>query len=471
MIEDMKNNCAQGFPVAQAQQPGAAGGQPGAAVAACAAGATTQQIQTASASSKMPTTTDESCATQPSAVPTSDSAATSATTEGSVAARMSPKAAAAATPGIERSTSARLCRKCQGPCPPCKPWRCKLQTSRRSLAELEKTMPATPTSPSHFGRPGMPPMQRSASAYRQAGAPTTENIEKALSQLNIAGEECEGGMDVPRLSRSHSAPNAFQAGGGRGWKSNGYTKRFNNNRDQFSPNYGYTQAGGGYHPNFTDHASLPPPMLQPQPETSHVFLAIAADAPLVKYCATIQKGVVDMPEVPELKTLDDSRCIWPHTVHLTIHSFGKVLNCDIPRIAEYCRQNINVIEPFNLNIGGLFHHQKLYTVGFKVEKKSVEPLRQMKSNMQAWFNKGNNWDGFTPIFSVLRTQTPRGAKFSCQPLSKKSIDTIIAKYGAVKYIQQVNPADIQLCLARSSTETTFYKNLLVDEDAVPSTTS
>lgn len=178
-----------------------------------------------------------------------------------------------------------------------------------------------------------------------------------------------------------------------------------------------------------------------------------------------------MPEIPEITTLEDSRCIWPHTVHLTIHSFGKVLNADIPRIAEYSKENINVIDDFTLNIGGLFHHQRLHTVGFSVEKPTVEPLRQMKANMLTWFNKGINWDGFTPIFSVLRTQTPRGAKFSCNPLSKGSIDIIIEKFGNVKYTQKVKRKDIQLCLARSSTATTFYKNLLLDEVAQPAAES
>jgi len=199
-----------------------------------------------------------------------------------------------------------------------------------------------------------------------------------------------------------------------------------------------------------------------QPETSHVFLAIAADPPLVNYSSEIQRCIVEGDEVPEITSLEDSRCIWPHTVHLTIHSFGKVLNTDIPKIAQYSRENINVIEPFTLKIGGLFHHQRLHTVGFSVEKDSVEPLRQMKANMLTWFNKGINWDGFTPILSVLRTQTPRGAKFSCLPLSKKSIDTIIEKFGNVKYTQKVEQKNIQLCLARSSSPTTFYRNLLVD---------
>merc|ERR1719445_1041775 len=130
---------------------------------------------------------------------------------------------------------------------------------------------------------------------------------------------------------------------------------------------------------------MPFPAQPMEPETSHIFLAIAADPLLVDYTAEVQREVVAMQDIPEIKSLDDSRCIWPHTVHLTIHSFGKVLNEDIPRIAQYSKENINVIEPFNLNIGGLFHHQKLHTVGFKVEKRTVEPLRHMKSNMQAWF--------------------------------------------------------------------------------------
>eukprot|EP00495_Collosphaeridae_sp_1-RS-2012_P007922 TRINITY_DN7736_c0_g1_i1.p1 TRINITY_DN7736_c0_g1~~TRINITY_DN7736_c0_g1_i1.p1 ORF type:complete len:111 (+),score=2.64 TRINITY_DN7736_c0_g1_i1:148-480(+) len=109
----------------------------------------------------------------------------------------------------------------------------------------------------------------------------------------------------------------------------------------------------------------------------------------------------------------------------------------------------------------MFHHQKLHTIGFEVEKRTVEPLRQIKSNMSKWFNKPMIWDGYTPVLSLLRTQSPRGAKFSCAPFSKQSIDIILQKFGGVEYVQKVIPErDIQLCLARSSTETTFYRNLL-----------
>merc|ERR1719150_805328 len=195
---------------------------------------------------------------------------------------------------------------------------------------------------------------------------------------------------------------------------------------------------------------------------SHVFLAIAADQALVDYCNNILKRVVSMSAIPEITSLEDDRCIWPHTVHLTIHSFGKVLNSDIPRIADYCKQNINVIDPFEINIDGLFHHEKLHTLGFKVEKETVESLRNMKTNMMKWFNKGINWEGFDPIFSVLRTQSPRGGG-SRPPLSRSSIDAFIAEFGNCTYTQLIDPQkDIQLCLARSSTETAFYKNLLVD---------
>merc|ERR550534_3042647 len=125
-------------------------------------------------------------------------------------------------------------------------------------------------------------------------------------------------------------------------------------------------------------------------ETSHIFLAIAADPALVQYSKTVLKHVTAMPEIPEINSLNDSRCIWPHTVHLTIHSFGKVLNMDIPRIADYCKANIEVIEPFQLNITGLFHHQKLCTIGYAVEKRTVEPIRLIKMNMSKWFKKGTN---------------------------------------------------------------------------------
>lgn len=116
-------------------------------------------------------------------------------------------------------------------------------------------------------------------------------------------------------------------------------------------------------------------------ETSHIFLAIAADASLVDYSRTVLSHVIQMPEVPEITSVEDTRCIWPHTVHLTIYSFGKILNMDIPNIIDYCKKNIEVIEPFHLNITGLIHHGKTNTIGYAIEKETVEPLRQIKTNM------------------------------------------------------------------------------------------
>jgi len=213
---------------------------------------------------------------------------------------------------------------------------------------------------------------------------------------------------------------------------------------------------------YTQSQMMPFPVHPTEPETSHIFLAIAADPLLVQYSKMVLDKIIEMPEIPEITSLGDSRCIWPHTVHLTIHSFGKVLNVDIPRVADYCKKNIEVMEPFQLNIPGMFHHQKLHTIGFEVEKWTVEPLRQIKTNMSKWFNKPMIWEAYTPVLSLVRTQSPRGAKFSCAPFSKQSIDIILQTFGGVEYVQKVIPArDIQLCLARSSTETTFYKNLLV----------
>lgn len=308
----------------------------------------------------------------------------------------------------------------------------------------------------------MAPMRRSKSYV--PGGRGLGGVEKQMSDMSLgAGQRRGGGFrNLPGLSRARSAPqdNAYGRGGRR-W-SNGNSRFGGDNHfsptTRRSPNFA-PRPGGSFG---AIDATLPPQLTPPQPETSHVFLAIAADPALVNYSAEIQRDIVNLPEVPEITSLNDSRCIWPHTVHLTIHSFGKVLNADIPRIAEYSKENINVLEDFTLNIGGLFHHQRLHTVGFSVEKQTVEPLKQMKANMLTWFNKGNNWDMFTPVFSVLRTQTPRGAKFSCNPLSKKSIDVIIEKFGNVKYTQKVQKKDIQLCLARTSTETTFYKNLLLE---------
>jgi len=42
---------------------------------------------------------------------------------------------------------------------------------------------------------------------------------------------------------------------------------------------------------------------------SHIFLAVAADANLVKQSETILKAVVEMSQVPEITSPEDSHCI------------------------------------------------------------------------------------------------------------------------------------------------------------------
>merc|ERR1719204_1502416 len=118
------------------------------------------------------------------------------------------------------------------------------------------------------------------------------------------------------------------------------------------------------------------PVQPTEPETSHIFLAIAADPLLVQYSKMVLNNVIEMPEIPEIISHQDSRCIWPHTVHLTIHSFGKVLNVDIPRVVDYCKKNIEVMEQFCLNITGMFHHQKLHTGSWTSLPPSSPPWRR-----------------------------------------------------------------------------------------------
>jgi len=206
---------------------------------------------------------------------------------------------------------------------------------------------------------------------------------------------------------------------------------------------------------------MPLPYQPSDKGTSHLFLVIAADSSLVDYSRTVLSNVIRMPDIPEITSLKDSRCIWPHTVHLTIYGFGKILNIDIPSIIDYSKKNIEVIDPFHLNISGMFHHERLHTVGYEVQKETVEPLRQIKTNMSKWFNKGLNWESFLPIMSLLKIRAPFGSKHSYAPISNRSIRTIIKRFGGVQHMQEVIPSrDIQLCLAGSSTETTFYENLL-----------
>jgi len=335
----------------------------------------------------------------------------------------------------------KTCRKCNGSCPPCRPWRCKY-VKARTLEECENDLSKS-LGPLNLKRSQSVP----TNVYESSSKNESQNgIEKALAELNIGKDRSgpRGNSLPPGFSRASASNDEATSSAA---SSNATSTSTGTNRIT----YQYTQR------------QVMPLITQPmEQETSHIFLAIEADPALVEYSKMLLNDVIHMPEIPEITSLRDSRCIWPHTVHLTIHSFGKVLNVDIPRVVDYCKKNIDVIEFFSLNITGMFHHQKLHTIGFEVEKRTVEPLRQIKSNMSKWFNKPMIWDGYTPVLSLLRTQSPRGAKFTCAPVSKQSIDMILNKFGGIKYVQNVIPArDIQLCLARSSTETTFYRNLLV----------
>jgi len=349
----------------------------------------------------------------------------------------------------------KKCRKCQGTCPPCRPWRCKYGKGR-SLEECANDMQKSSVkSHAQLRRTSSEPINipSQKESLKHIGI-----VLSSLSLRNDASNPSGTAMeDLSSSDKSSGVPPGFLnlATG---------VNNFSTSNEESSSNgmsTTNTSSGLGSPANLQRSKVLPIPQQMTEHETSHIFLAIAADPLLVQYSKTVLDHVTAMPEIPEINSLNDSRCIWPHTVHLTIHSFGKVLNMDIPRIADYCKQNIQVIEPFQLNITGLFHHQKLYTIGYAVEKRTVEPIRLIKMNMSKWFKKGTNWDGYTPVLSLVRTQGPRGAKYSCAPLSKQSINIILQKFGGVRYVQNVIPGrDIQLCLARSSTETTFYKNLL-----------
>jgi len=337
------------------------------------------------------------------------------------------------------SNQTKICRKCNGTCPPCRPWRCKYGKAR-TLEECENDMQQS-FGPLNLKRSTSAPTIKYASSQKNE---SQNGIEKAIAALNIRKNVTTFRTGVPPGFSQASANNDETSSSP---ASSNSTSTGTNSRIACQSN----------------QRQMLPLTAQPgEPETSHIFLAIAADPVLVQYSKMVLNNVMNMPEIPEITSLADSRCIWPHTVHLTIHSFGKVLNVDIPRVVDYCKKNIEVIDLFYLNITGMFHHQKLHTIGFEVEKRTVKPLRQMKSNMSKWFNKPMIWDGYTPVLSLLRTQSPRGAKFSCAPFSKQSIDIILQKFGGVEYVQKVKPErDIQLCLARSSTETTFYRNLLL----------
>jgi len=339
-----------------------------------------------------------------------------------------------------RSLSKKICRKCKGSCPPCRQWRCSYGKSR-SLEECENDMQVI-----KLKRSSSVPTDVYASFSKKE---PLNNLDKALTALSLRNHV---GIGKPpqtySLDKNLRAPPGFNP-----------TSTSNDETSSNAASSG-NNSNGAY--QCTQRGMMPFPPQPKEPETSHIFLAIAADPLLVQYSKMILKHVTEMPDIPEISSLSDNRCIWPHTVHLTIHSFGKVFNTDISRIADYCKKNIEVMETFHLHITGMFHHQKLFTIGYDVEKETVEPLRQIKMNMSKWFDRGMSWEGYTPVLSVLRTQSPRGAKFSCSPFSQQSINLILQKFGGIEYVQEVIPArDIQLCLARSSTETTFYKNLLM----------
>lgn len=346
------------------------------------------------------------------------------------------------------SSTLRICRKCNGACPPCRPWRCKFGKGR-TLEECENDMQKNLRSPKLKRASSAPTIVYESSPKKQS----LNGIEKALAALTLRNDAggAEPGVEFSQVNTSGPPPGF----------SNTPTCNEEASSSAASSNATSTGTISPLTPQYTHRQLMSFPVQQIEPETSHIFLAIAADPLLVQYSKMVLNNVIEMPEIPEIISHQDSRCIWPHTVHLTIHSFGKVLNVDIPRVVDYCKKNIEVMEQFCLNITGMFHHQKLHTVGFQVEKRTVEPLRQIKANMCTWFSKPLIWEGYTPVLSLLRTQSPRGAKFSCAPLSKQSIDTILHKFGGVEYKQKVIPIrDIKLCLARSSTETRFYKNLL-----------
>lgn len=338
----------------------------------------------------------------------------------------------------------KICRKCQGTCPPCRPWRCKFSKGRslkECANELEKTCVGSYTQ------------------KRSSKNVPLRHISLELSLLSLRNDFSDpNGIAMEDLSSSDKSFGGLTSS----INLSGVATQSSSNEDSSSNGVSTTNTSSASPVKSQPERQMPFPTQLRMQETSHIFLAIAADPALVEYSKTVLRHVTAMPEIPEINSLNDSRCIWPHSVHLTIHSFGKVLNVDIPRIAHYCKKNIEVIDPFHLNITGMFHHMKLHTVGYAVEKRTIEPVRRIKTNMSKWFNQGTNWHGYTPILSVVRTQSPLGAKFSCAPLSKQSINIILQRFGSVRYIQKVIPErHIQLCLARSSTETTFYKNLLV----------
>lgn len=316
------------------------------------------------------------------------------------------------------------CRKCGGTCPPCRPWRCKFGGGR-SLEECANDIERT--TQNRIQRVTLNLKHAIRAAGTQAPASKSEHVavaEKSLSERSIVSSVCDAIMSTEITTRP------IPIGSKKRW-------------------------------------SIP---TQPSDlESSHIFLAIAANPALIALSKAVLNEVVEMPEVPEITSLDDYYCIWPHTVHLTIQAFGKVRNVDIPTIANYCNTNLELIDPFYLNVNGMVHHEKLHSVGFKVEKGSVQALRGFKSNlsrascMQSWVNKNFSWERYEPVFSVLHSRSLRKSNYTQAgaPLSRRSIEIILRRFAEMMHRQEVYPhRDIQLCLARSSTPTTFYKNLL-----------
>jgi len=322
-------------------------------------------------------------------------------------------------------TLTKPCRKCSGTCPPCRPWRCKFGKGR-SLEECANDLERT--TQDQIQRVAMNLKQAIKAEMIKESVSWSENVtevQKSLSKEGLISSGVSDAIISPRIVTG-AAPIGLKRG-----------------------------------------CSIP---AQPSnSECSHIFLAIAASPPLIKISEAILKTVVQMPEVPEITSFQDYYCIWPHTVHLTIQAFGKVQNVDIPTIANYLNKNLELISPFYLTVNGMVYHEKLHSIGFKVQKESVQALREFKSNlsrvscMKRWVKKNFSWERYVPVFSVLHTRSLRRSKYTQAgvPLSRRSIKIILRRFVNVTHMQEVYPKrDIQLCLASSSTPTTFYKNLL-----------
>jgi len=213
------------------------------------------------------------------------------------------------------STEKRICRKCMGPCPPCRPWRCKFGKAR-TLEECENDLQKTLNQPTLKRFNSAPTMVYANSSKKES----QNSIEKAFADLNIQNNASSSSGSIPPGFTRTSASNDET------WSNTA------------SSNATSTGTNSPLISHYTHRQILPFPTQPTEPETSHIFLAIAADRALVEYSKMVQKNIINMPEIPEITSLGDSRCIWPHTVHLTIHSFGKVLNVDIPRVVDYCKK-------------------------------------------------------------------------------------------------------------------------------------